>query len=76
MLNITVVPGAGPASRRERVEEMRAGPPRPVASASVATSAEVTNRLVKVQAQFNAYQMLQQRRPKIKFSGDATKMDL
>ena len=41
----------------------------------MADSAGATNRLIEVQAQFNAYQMLQQRRPKVKFSGDATKMD-
>ena len=70
-----LAPRAKPASRRELVEEVTAGPPGPAASASIATSAEATNRLIEVQAQFNAYQMLQQRRPKLKFSGDTTKMD-
>ena len=64
-----------PASRRGLIEERTAGPPGPAASVSVATSVEATNKLIEVQSQFNAYQMLQQRRPKLKFSGDTKKMD-
>ena len=38
-------------------------------------ASEATNRLIEVQAQNNAFQMLAQRRPKEKFSGDTKRVD-